>query len=91
MVYGAGFSGPIFTNLELFMEKTALIMIDMQRGFLDESSPCYIAGAKATVPACSKVAKFCREAGVPVFFVTRHYRSCLDFLKLHGKKISKKL
>lgn len=73
-MYGAGFSGPIFTNLELFMEKTALIMIDMQRGFLDESSPCYIAGAKATVPACAKVAEFCREAGVPVFFVTRLYR-----------------
>lgn len=56
------------------MEKTALIMIDMQRGFLDESSPCYIAGAKATVPACAKVAGFCRKAGVPVFFVTRLYR-----------------
>lgn len=57
------------------MEKTALIMIDMQWGFLDESSPCYIAGARATVPACAKVAEFCREQGVPVFFVTRLYRA----------------
>lgn len=56
------------------MEKTALIMIDMQRGFLDESSPCYIAGARATVPACARVAEFCRELSVPVFFVTRLYR-----------------
>lgn len=57
------------------MEKTALIMIDMQQGFLDESSPCYIAGAKATVPACARAAEFCREQGVPVFYVTRLYRA----------------
>ena len=57
------------------MPQTALIMIDMQRGFLDPASPCYIAGAAATVPACAKLLRFCRENGVPVFFVTRRYRS----------------
>lgn len=43
-------------------KKTALIVIDMQRGFLDESSPCYIAGAQATVPACAAVIAECRPA-----------------------------
>ena len=47
------------------MPQTALIMIDMQRGFLDPASPCYIAGAAATVPACTKLLRFCRENGVP--------------------------
>lgn len=57
------------------MKDTALIMIDMQRGFLDPKSPCYIAGAAATVPACAKALRFCRENDVPVFFVTRRYRA----------------
>lgn len=56
-------------------KKTALIVIDMQRGFLDESSPCYIAGAQATVPACAAVIAECRRRGIPVFFVTRLYRA----------------
>lgn len=57
------------------MNRAALIMIDMQKGFLDPGSPCYIAGAAATVPACAAVIRHCRETGVPVFFVTRRYRA----------------
>ena len=36
------------------MHKYALVVIDMQRGFLDPSSPLYIAGAADTVPACAR-------------------------------------
>ena len=57
------------------MNKAALIMIDMQKGFLDPASPCFIAGAAATVPACANVIRHCRENGIPVFFVTRRYRT----------------
>lgn len=57
------------------MEKTALIVIDMQNGFLNPASPCYISGARATVPACAAVIANCRERGIPVFFVTRLYRA----------------
>lgn len=57
------------------MNNTALIMIDMQKGFLNPASPCYIAGAAATVPACAKVIRHCRENRIPVFFVTRRYRA----------------
>ena len=32
--------------------RTALILIDMQRGFIDPASPLCIAGAAATIPAC---------------------------------------
>lgn len=55
--------------------RTALIIIDMQRGFLNESSPCYIAGARATVPTCAALAENCRSRGIPVFFVLREYRA----------------
>lgn len=57
------------------MAKSALIMIDMQKGFISPASPCCIAGATATVPACAAAADYCRQQGIPVFFVTRRYRA----------------
>lgn len=54
--------------------KIALIVIDMQNGFINEASAQCIQGAKATVPACAAVINHCRERGIPVFFVTRRYR-----------------
>lgn len=56
------------------MEKgSALIVIDMQRGFISDRSPLYIEGAAATVPACAAVIEHCRKTGIPVFFLTRSY------------------
>ena len=45
------------------MHKYALVVIDMQRGFLDPSSPLYIAGAADTVPACARAIDCCHRAG----------------------------
>ena len=53
--------------------KSALMVIDMQRGFLSPRSPLFIAGAPETVPRCAGVIARCRRAGVPVVFVTRAY------------------
>lgn len=50
-------------------------MIDMQRGFLDKNSPLCIEMAADTVPACAALIDHCHEKGIPVFFVTRHYRT----------------
>ena len=55
--------------------KTALIVIDMQMGFINEASAQCIRGARATVPACAAVINHCREQNIPVFFVTRRYRA----------------
>lgn len=55
--------------------KQALIVIDMQNGFLNPESPLCIRGARATVPACARVIAGCRRAGVPVIFVNRAYRA----------------
>ena len=55
------------------MNDTALLVIDMQNGFLSPASPLFIAGAPATVGPCARVIALCRENGVPVFFVTRRY------------------
>ena len=47
------------------MPKQALIMIDMQRGFLDSASPLCIPSAEATVTACAALIDRCHAAGVP--------------------------
>ncbi len=69
------------------MKDTALIVIDMQRGFLNEESTCYIKGAKATVPNCARMIRGCRDMGIPVFFVNRLYRangSDVEHTRFHG-------
>jgi len=53
----------------------ALVVIDMQNGFIDEASPCYIKGARDTIPACVRLINNCRERNIPVFFVNRLYRA----------------
>ena len=56
------------------MPKQALIMIDMQRGFLDSASPLCIPSAEATIPACTALIDRCHAAGIPVIYAVRHYR-----------------
>lgn len=54
-------------------KRTALIMIDMQRAYLDKASPWCIKGAEATLPSCVELVESCRERGIPVIFVVRQY------------------
>lgn len=54
--------------------KSALIVIDMERGFVDAQSMHCIVHAKSTVPACSKAMALAREKAIPVFLVNRVYR-----------------
>ena len=55
--------------------KAALIVIDMQNGFIDPASALCVEGAAATVPACARAIDCCHRAGVPVVFAVRHYRA----------------
>lgn len=54
--------------------RAALLVIDMQNGFLNPESAHCIPTAAATVPACAEVIRGCREREIPVFFVVRRYR-----------------
>ena len=51
----------------------ALILIDMQEGFIDTASPLCIAGAAATVPACARALEGARAHGMTVMHVRRQY------------------
>ena len=52
---------------------SALIVIDMQHGFIDTSSSLCIAGAAGTVPACARVLDAARSRGIPVVYALRRY------------------
>lgn len=54
--------------------RTALIVIDMEKAFIEPESPLCIAGAKATIPACADAIETARSKGIPVFFIKRQYR-----------------
>lgn len=60
--------------MEMDWKKTALVVIDMENAFIDETSPLCIKQAAVTVPACGKVICKAREREIPVFFVNRVYR-----------------
>lgn len=59
--------------MKLNPEKTALLVIDMQEGFLNPESPTYIPMAWETVPRCAAVQHKARELGIPVYFIIRRY------------------
>lgn len=53
--------------------KAALLIIDMQHGFVDPSSALCVQGALSTVPACTRALDRARALGMPVFHVVREY------------------
>lgn len=55
-------------------KKTAILIIDMQKAFIEEESPLCIAGAKATIPACARALDAARAKGIPVIYIKRQYR-----------------
>lgn len=58
------------------MEKKeiALLIIDMQRDFVQPGSPLYVAGAAATVPAIARLLADCRRRrDAAIFHVVRSY------------------
>lgn len=51
--------------------KTALLVIDMQRYFIDPDQPLANAFAKSIIPNVNRIVSAMRDAGVPIFWV-RH-------------------
>jgi nicotinamidase-related amidase len=58
-------------EMTLNAAQSALLVVDMQRFFLDADSPTYTAGGAAILPALERLLAAFRAAGRPVIF-TRH-------------------
>lgn len=52
---------------------TALLMIDMQWGFIHPDSSLCIHGAEASIPACADVLRIARVLGLPIYHIRRRY------------------
>nr|WP_325298593.1 cysteine hydrolase [uncultured Dysosmobacter sp.] len=55
--------------------RSALLVIDMENGFVDPRGGHCIRFARSTVPACVRAVELARSKGIPVFFVKRVYRA----------------
>jgi nicotinamidase-related amidase len=71
-------------------ESAALLLIDMQRDFLDapgSEAPMPIVGTNAVIPAMAKLASAFRRRGLPIVHVVRLYRpdgSNVDAVRRHS-------
>lgn len=48
-------------------DKTALIIVDMQKGFVDEGGALFTPQAKEQIPLIKDLKDFCKENNIPVF------------------------
>lgn len=55
--------------------RAALLLIDMQNGFIEPASALCVAGAKGIVPACARALDCLRRVGVAIFHVRRAYKA----------------
>lgn len=60
------------------INNTALVVIDMQRAFIDEGSPLECVGGRELVPKINELAAKCRELKIPVIFVKADRRADLS-------------
>jgi len=61
--------------------KTALIVIDMQHGFIDEGASLEVAAARDIIPNISKLINACRSKGAPVIFTEFVYADNVPCLR----------
>ncbi|WP_311487861.1 isochorismatase family cysteine hydrolase [uncultured Helcococcus sp.] len=52
---------------EIKPEETALIIVDMQKGFADETGALFTPQAKEQIPVMVKLKKYCNDHNIPVF------------------------
>jgi nicotinamidase-related amidase len=65
----------LMKQLSFDTRKTALLVVDMQNGFLKPGTPIYLPGGEKIIPATKRVAEACRDAGMLVIFTQmfHHY------------------
>jgi len=59
-------------------QKTAFLVVDMQRAFMDEGAPVKVPGAYDLVPGINELAALCRKRGIPGVFIRMRGRPDLS-------------
>jgi nicotinamidase-related amidase len=60
--------------IQLIHGRAALVVVDMQHDFLDETAGCYAPGSAEIVARTARLIDAAREAGVPVIFTQEAHR-----------------
>lgn len=58
--------------------KTALVVIDMQRAYVDKGAPVECVGAREIVPRINELARLCRRLKIPIIWVRHSNRADLS-------------
>lgn len=56
-------------------KKTALLVIDMQKAFVEPGQPLCVAGAQKTVPELIRTVSYVREHGGRIVWIRREYEA----------------
>jgi len=73
---------PLKNTWELIPGKTALVVVDMQRAFIDAGAPMEISSLRELVPRFNELASVCRRLEIPVIFVQMTNRPDLSDIGL---------
>ena len=71
-------------------EKTVLLMIDMEKAFVEPKAALHIMGAKYTVPACEAALDDARALGIRVIWIKREYSEDGSDMETPRRKMLKK-
>ena len=72
---------------DLDPDRTALLMIDMQKGFVEPGAALKIEGAKATVPACQAALSDARDLGIRIIWIKREYKADGSDMEIPRRKM----
>ena len=73
--------------LDLNPQKTALLVIDMEKAFVEPGAALCIKGAKVTVPAIAAAVADARAIGIRIIWVKREYREDGSDMEIPRRKI----
>lgn len=65
-------------QIQFQKDRSALLVIDMQKFFLDPNSPTFTVGGSVILPGIKKLIKAFREAGRPVIYTTHVHHPSLN-------------
>ena len=74
----------------LIPEETVLLMIDMEKAFVEPKAALSILGAKYTVPACEACLDDARDLGIDIIWIKRVYSEDGSDMEIPRRKMLKK-
>ncbi|MBR0373256.1 MAG: cysteine hydrolase [Mogibacterium sp.] len=79
------------SEIKIDPSRSVLLMIDMERGFVDPEAALCVKGAAATVPMCNKMTMEARKLGIKIIWVKREYAEDFSDVEIPRRKFLESL